>query len=182
MGLIVFDTETTGLIDNIAMPSAKQPYIIEFCAIKLDDATLEEVGCYTRLISVPIPVPEIVTKITGINSAMLDKQDRMRTLLPDIADFFRGEKTMVAHNCSYDRDMLFIELRRHAWETKFPWPTHHLCTVELTQFMKGHRLTLSALYTELFSEAFPEAHRAENDVRALCRVVRELVARKVMVL
>ncbi len=178
--MIVFDTETTGLIDNIALPVRQQPYIIEFCAIKLDDSTLEEVGMVNRLISVPVPIPEIVTQITKINDAMLDKQDRMRTVLPIIADFFRGEKTMVAHNCSYDRDMLAIELRRNGWETKFPWPTEHLCTVELTQFMKGHRLTLSALYQELFGEPFPEAHRAENDVRALCRVIRELRNRKVM--
>jgi len=40
---IIFDTETTGLPVNSIIDIKKQPEIIEFAAIKIDDETLDEI-------------------------------------------------------------------------------------------------------------------------------------------
>ena len=69
--MIVFDTETTGLPAADAAPLAKQPHIIEFAAIKLDEDTLEEVSRLEFLSKPPIDLPPIITKITGITDADL---------------------------------------------------------------------------------------------------------------
>ena len=56
------------------------------------------------------------------------------------------------------------------------WP-RLCCTVENTEWLHGHRLSLSALHEELFGEPFSGAHRARTDVAALTRCYLELVKR-----
>jgi len=46
--------------------------------------------------------------------------------------------------------------------------------VQETEWIKGHRLSLSALHEELFGEPFSGAHRARVDVDALTRCFNEL--------
>ncbi len=55
-----------------------------------------------------------------------------------------------------------------------------ICTVESTEHIKGFRLTLTKLHEHLFGEAFPSAHRAENDVRPLTRCFIELYNRGII--
>jgi hypothetical protein len=47
--------------------------------------------------------------------------------------------------------------------------------VECTEHFYGYRLSLTNLHKHLFNEGFPEAHRARNDVEALCRCVVKLI-------
>jgi DNA polymerase III alpha subunit (gram-positive type) len=177
--VIVFDTETTGLIQHPSTPLERQPEIIEFCGVRLNDATMEVVGepllflCKPRT---PALDPKI-TQITGLTLDDLKDAKSWAANLPQLEQFFIGERACVAHNCSYDIGMMTLEQQRLNRVNRFPWPTEQICTVDATKHIKGHRLKLGELYEYLFSEPMGVAHRAEVDVMNLVRVVQELRTR-----
>jgi DNA polymerase III epsilon subunit-like protein len=69
--VIVFDTETTGLIQHPSTPLAQQPEIIEFCGVKLNDDTLAPVGEPLLFLCKP-RTPALDPKITQITGLTLD--------------------------------------------------------------------------------------------------------------
>lgn len=177
--MIVFDTETTALIDNIAKPLKDQPQIAELYAQKLDDSTLELVSEWHSLFKVR-EMSEEASRITGLTTADLAEQAPFAIKLQALSDFFLGERILVGHNLSYDRDMLAIELKRTGMMMRFPWPQRHICTVEVTEAIEGFRLNLQSLHEKLFGYGFDGAHRAKADVEATVNCVRELVNRGVI--
>ena len=80
--------------------------------------------------------------------------------------------SIVAHNLSYDLDIVNFEMDR--CDKKAKWPLCRICTVEETEWLKGHRLKLADLFEHLTNEQFKDAHRARNDVKALTRCFNEL--------
>lgn len=189
--MILFDTETTGLIANSAIPLKSQPQIIELYALKISDdelklhvgkglsnehitRLLDEAGEWESLFHVKKMDADAI-KTHGITLEMLADQPVFAEKVESLAEFYSGERNLVGHNLSFDRDMLLLELRRLEKVCAFPWPWRHICTVEATEGMDGFRLSLAALYEKLFSETFPEAHRARNDVRAMARCVLRLI-------
>lgn len=173
--MIIFDTETTGLYGNTLLPLKQQPKIIELFALKLDDKTLEETASLGLLIHPGDKLSKEIIQITGITDELLEGKPSWPMVQKEVAEFFLGERRMVAHNLSFDAQLLNFELRRTDSLTKFPWPMEWVDTVEATEHLKGFRLSLSDLHIHLFGEAFASAHRAENDVRALARCYVELV-------
>lgn len=171
--MIVFDTETTGLIGHVSLPLEQQPEIIELTAVKLDDKTFVLRDSISFLVKpTRLPLPEVIVKITGITDAMLANELPFIRHLDAVTTFFLGERTAVAHNCAYDIGMLELELRRLARVTAFPWPPVQLCSVDLTRDLQGHRLKLSELYEVATGKKMTEAHRSDADVGALIDIVR----------
>jgi DNA polymerase III epsilon subunit-like protein len=177
--VIVFDTETTGLIKNVAVPLKDQPQIIELYAQKLDDQSLETIGEWHSLFFVK-EVSEEVTNITSITTEMLKDAPKFAQKLESLVKFFLGELILVGHNLAYDRDMLAVELKRLDASLKFPWPHRHICTVEASEAIDGFRLSLTALHEKLFGQGFQDAHRAKSDVSATVNCLRELVNRRII--
>jgi DNA polymerase-3 subunit alpha len=174
--MIIFDTETTGLIASGLKPLSEQPEIIEFAAIKLDDHSLEEVGRFEFMCRPSIlPLPRKITEITGIETEDLFDKKPFSFYFPELAEFFFAERYSFAHNHAFDTGMLSLELRRLKAHYKFPWTMRPICTVAATYGIKNYRLNLQKLYQHLFGESFPEAHRAMNDVQALTKIVKELI-------
>jgi len=174
--MIIFDTETTGLIQSGLVDLSKQPHIIEFAAIKLDDKTLEEKERLEFLCYPGISLPPKITEITRLSDVDLINQPKFSERFPDLVKFFFAEKYSVAHNHEFDSGILALELRRLKRQYKFPWPPVQFCTVASTMSLKGYRLNLTALHHHLFGTGFEEAHRAMNDVEALTKCVRKLIA------
>ena len=174
--MIIFDTETTGLIGNPEALLNEQPEIIEFAGIKLDDATLEEVGRFECLIKPRIlPLPAKIVEITGITTDMLTGELSFARRVKQLADFFRGEATCVAHNCGFDIGMLVLEMRRLDYVTKFPWPSYHVDSVEAAREYTAKNRKLDTLHqTATEGKKVVKAHRAMPDVEALVTVVRWL--------
>lgn len=170
---VIFDTETTGLLEPLASRLEKQPAITEIYCRKIDDETGELGEVYQSLVNPQRPIPEKITEITGIRDEDVKDAPTFAQIYPALADYFCGEKVMVAHNLSFDRDMLAVELRRIGKEYHFPWPRKHICTVEQTEHWRGHRLKLAVLHEIVMGEGFEGAHRAENDVEALVSIVRK---------
>lgn len=179
MRALIFDTETTGLVENRSTALDKQPYIIEFYAVDCDLKTgeiYEEVGL---LIKPPIKISEEITKITTITNEMLvdclsfEDYDISEKIIKTI----ESSKLVIAHNISFDCDMIELECERVSRCVNWP---RKLCTVEQTVGLVGVRLTLSKLHEYLFNEPFNGAHRAKVDVMALKRCCEELYKRDVI--
>lgn len=179
--IIVFDTETTDLVGKEATPLEKQPHMTEFAAIKLDPETLEEVDRLEFLVNPKQKLMPHIVKITNITDKMLEKKPTFGGYYPKLINFFIGGTEIVAHNCTFDVDILRFELMRIDRLLQFPWPPTHTCTVEQTLHIKGERMSLKNLYKHLFNgEVFKDAHRAMSDVEALTRCYRELKKLKVI--
>jgi DNA polymerase-3 subunit alpha len=193
---IVFDTETTGLIENGARPLKDQPHIIELTALRIDlndfafgvhdndwpgdrDKMIEEAPMFTSLFNFR-GITEETTRITGITQDLVDLAPSFASKSYELAEFVHGSRWLVGHNLSYDRDMLAIELRRLDILLKFPWPMKHLCTVEATENKEGFRLGLNDLHEKLIGMRFNEHHRSEPDTRATARIFVELVRRRMV--
>lgn len=175
--MIIWDTETTGLYSNTLLPLKSQPAIIELFCLKLNDDTLEEVDTFHSLINPGFQISEEITRITGIKNDDLKDAPAFVTIQGRLAEFWLGQRRHLAHNCSFDMQMLSFELQRTASLQKFPWPMLPLCSVQATEHLRGQRLKLGDLYELLFERRFEGAHRAEQDVRALADCYRELVKR-----
>lgn len=178
--MIIFDTETTGLIKANIVDLDKQPKIIEFAAIKLDDKTLEEVGRIEFLVNPKEPLDKFIVKLTGITDAKIKNEKSFEHHYEKLADFFLGEKYLIAHNIAFDMGMLKNDLARIGRLTQFPYPPIQICTVVQTFQIKGYRLNLSKMHQHLFGEDFPEAHRAMNDVEALTKCVKNLINNQII--
>jgi DNA polymerase III epsilon subunit-like protein len=180
--MIIFDTETTGLLKASVVDLDKQPKIIEFAAIKLDDKTLEEKDRIEFLINPGHELPKEIIKITGLTDDKLKHAKSFEHYYEDLVNFFLGERYLIAHNIAFDMGMLRNDLARIGRQTQFPYPPRQICTVVKTTQIKGYRLNLTKLHVHLFGVEFKEAHRAMTDVEALTKCVKELINQKLIIL
>lgn len=160
--MIFFDVETTGLIDNELLPLDRQPRIIEIGALKTD-AEGVELGSLSMLIDPGMALPEIITKITGITDADLKGQRKFADVLPEVAAFFRGEETMLAHNARFDLMLLVFELRRLDKQWQFPF-----CS-RVTDTRVRWRGKLAEWAKKVKGPDWVQSHRAIED----CRLLRD---------
>lgn len=160
--MIFFDTETTGLIDNELLPLKQQPRIIELGALKTDE-TGKEIDRINFLINPGMPLPGIITKITGLTDADLKDQPAFAEVLPLVAEFFLGERTMLAHNARFDLMLLVFELRRLDKQWNFPF-----CSEVIDTRTKWHG-KLADWVKKVKGPDFIQPHRAIGD----CELLRD---------
>lgn len=180
MKAVLFDTETTGLIDNRTVGLERQPHVIEFygCVADLKKGkVLKELEFLIQPPKLSL-ITDIITKITTITPETVKDAPVMGVVADKIFKFLEGAPVVIAHNLSFDLEMMDIEAQR--LDRKIKWPKQRLCTVEQTVHLKGFRLNLSNLHQHLFGEKFDGAHRAKVDVMALLRCCTELVKREVL--
>jgi DNA polymerase-3 subunit alpha (Gram-positive type) len=170
--MIVFDTESTGLMRPAFARLSEQPHLIEIAALRTDD-----MQTFHALIKPPVPITGEIAKITGITQEMVANAEPVASVLPKFAYFVLGQDTWVAHNLAHDVGIVTTELTRAQAQYKFPYPMRHLCTVEHTSDMELPDRKLTTLYKALFDAPLKQTHRALDDVLALWRCVEELQAR-----
>lgn len=171
---IVFDTETTGLVKNPAKPLEQQPRIIEVGALKIDEKfnVIDQLEFFCKP---PMKIPSYITKINGIDDAMLKGELPFSGNFKKMADFFRGSERMFAHNLPFDRNLLLFELRRMGTEFMFPWPTQHICTAEVSKSLFNGKYTkMQNVYKEFYGVDPEQKHRAIADCEILLDVVKGL--------
>lgn len=176
---ILFDTETTALIENSARQLRDQPHVIELFALTLDMDSGEELGTFHSFFAHSKDLPKDTVRITGITNEMIKDAPPFADKAKEIKTLIEKHECCVAHNLDYDMSVLNYEFQRLPQTQVLPiiWPPRKICTVESTEHLKGYRLSLTALHELLFGEAFESAHRAEGDVRALARCFKELIKR-----
>lgn len=186
MKAVLFDTETSGLVRNRTLKLDSQPEIIELYACVANLKTGKIAKEYDTLIKPSkalsdTPAPgdkKTITQITGIDNAMLKDAKPFKDHAKAIMKILSAAPIVIAHNLSFDAEMIEIELERCGIKD-FKW-SRKVCTVEQTLHMKGFRLSMSALHQELFGEPFAGAHRAKADVAALLRCAVELHKRDII--
>jgi DNA polymerase-3 subunit epsilon len=171
---LVLDTETTALVANRTMADSWLPEIIEFYAELVDLASENNIAYLHHFIKPMRPISPDITKITGIDDAMVADKPNFKKLAPDIIEMIEDASVIIAHNAHFDRECLDIEAQRIGLEIRWP---RTICTVEQSIFYTGNRLTLSQLHEFLFKEKFADAHRASSDAKALIRCCREMFRR-----
>lgn len=184
--MIIVDTEANGLTKPEVLAPKEQPSCFEFAGIKLDDKTLKEKGRLEFMCSLPkgeMLDPKVI-EITGVKDEELKGLPKFRKFVPDIIDFFFGEKFFLAHNVGYDSTVLFYEIYRANYHMKFPWPPTHICTAEFSRIYTDNnsRLKLKELHEFLFGEEHETQHRAMGDAEALTRCIIEMIKRGDLIL
>lgn len=174
MKALLLDTETSGLISNRSIKLAEQPHIIEWYSALVDflNGTIEQELDF--LIKPPQPVSDEIIKITGITNEMLKGAYDFGHYKNAIKETIENASLVIAHNLSFDMEIVALEAERHSLEIKWP---QKCCTVEATIHLLGYRLTLSGLHEHLFGRPFTGAHRAKQDAQALIRCAVELYKR-----
>ena len=180
MKVLILDTETTGLIGNHSIAIEKQPEVIEYFAHIVDlgtGKTSKKINTLIKPRIFPMSVKTITETKTKITNDMLRQAPSFRDVSGAIKAQIESAPMIIAHNAAFDREMLGLEYER--LEINIKWP-RCICTVEQTLALKGYRLSLTNLHLALFDKAFPEAHRAENDVKALTKCCVELFKRSML--
>ena len=173
MRAFIFDTETTDLLSNSLVSDDKQPRIIEmYAAIVEDDGSISEE--FDEFFDPGIKISPEAVKITGITQDQVKGKPKFASHAARIKQMIARCEAMVAHNLAFDYAVLSAEFRRIDDNAPFPKDIQRICTVEATEWLKGYRLNLNALHSELFGKPFEGAHRAKTDATALIRCFNKL--------
>jgi DNA polymerase III epsilon subunit-like protein len=174
----VFDNETTHLIDNHVVKLASQPYVIEFYGCHVNLATGQVYKELEHLIRPPEKKDideKIAEKSHGITWDLVRDKPQFSEVADEIFTFLSRADAVLAHNLSFDIEMMDIEAERLG--KKIFWPDKKICTLEQTTWVKGSWLNLSDLHEHLFGMKFDGSHRAKNDTLALTRCAVEMYYR-----
>jgi DNA polymerase III subunit epsilon len=109
----VFDTETTGL-----NPSAGDE-IVSIGAVRIVNGRLLEHEVFEQLVDPGRAMSPEATKITGIETSMLDDQPTIDRVLPAFHQFC-ADTVLLAHNAAFD--MRFLRLKEEASGVRFTQP------------------------------------------------------------
>ena len=170
--LVLFDTETTGLIFH-------RDEIIEFAAVVVENrngipTVVQE---YDQLIALSPGgfVPPQIEELTGISTQDLRERGLPKTrVAQDIAQMLKGNPLLLAYNAHFDLSFLFYFLLKHGdpmilkgkdkldlltvYKDRRPYP-HKLCNA-----IEGYGLTGKVV----------NSHRAVDDVIATVAVMEEM--------
>ena len=170
--LVLFDTETTGLLFS-------RDEIIEFAAVVVEQvggvpAIVQE---YDELIALSPGgfVPPKIEQLTGISTQDLREKGLPKTrVAQDIAQMLKGNTLMLAYNAHFDLSFLYYFLLRHGdpmvlkgkdkldlltvYKDRRPYP-HKLCNA-----IEAYGLTGKVV----------NSHRAVDDVIATVAVMEEM--------
>ncbi|HET6476601.1 MAG TPA: exonuclease domain-containing protein [Thermoleophilia bacterium] len=154
----VVDLETTG-----ATPGFSK--ITEIGAVRLEGGS--EVGTFAALVNPGVPIPAMITGITGIDDATVAGAPSIDVVLPKFVDF-AAHSVLVAHNAQFDLGFLDYELGRLRGQS-FPRPA--LDTLRLARKLcPQQRCSLSALAYRFDTRVKP-AHRALHDAQATAELL-----------
>ena len=170
--LVLFDTETTGLM-------FARDEIIEFAAVVVErvDGVPTVIQEYDELISLSPGgfVPPKIEQLTGISTMDIRERGLPKTRVArDIAQMIRGNTLLLAYNAHFDLSFLYYFLLRHGdpmilkgkdkldlltvYKDRRPYP-HKLCNA-----IESYNLTGKVV----------NSHRAVDDVLATFAVMGEM--------
>lgn len=164
---VVVDLETTG-------GSPADCAITEIGAVKVRGG--EVLGEFQTLVNPGVPIPAVISVLTGITDPMVATAPRLGPALAAFLEFATGA-VLVAHNARFDVGFL----RAACTQTGREWPkppvldTVHLARQLVTRDeAPNHRL---ASLARLFHATTTPNHRALADARATVDVLHGLIAR-----
>ena len=162
---IIFDLETTGL-------SPVSDRITEIGAVRLRGGKVMDT--FSTLVDPKRPIPEQITKITGIDDKMLIGAPVERQAMADFFEFIGSENAvLVAHNAGFDMGFLRAALGRQKLCENFTViDTLATCRAIYKQLKK---FSLDAIVKALELGEFNH-HRAGDDAKILAKVFIRIIA------
>ena len=174
--LVLFDTETTGLLFS-------RDEIIEFAAVVVEpvDGKVQVVQEYDELIALSPGgfVPAKIEQLTGISTQDLRERGLPKTRVArDIAEMIRGNTLLLAYNAHFDLSFLFYFLLRHGDPAILKGKDKlDLLTVYKDRKSFPHKLC-SAIEAYGLTGKVVNSHRAVDDVLATVAVMEEMEKEK----
>lgn len=155
--MAILDCETTG-------GKATRDRMTELAIILVDDGIITE--RWQSLINPETSVPPWITKITGINTAMVRNQPTFRELWPEIQQKLK-DRVIVAHNARFDYGFIKNEVKRCG--DSFSAKT--LCSVKLSRqlYPMHKRHSLDAIIKRL-GVSVEHRHRAMDDTQVIVQL------------
>lgn len=162
MNYVIVDIETTG-------GSPKASKITEIALYKHNGT--EIIDEYETLIDPEIPIPEFITRLTGISDAMVENSPKFFEVAKNIVEFTK-DCVFVAHNVTFDYGMLRHEFKTLGFDFRLP----HLCTVRTSRvvFPGKESYSLGKLTRSLGIE-LSGRHRAGGDALATAKLFTMLI-------
>ncbi len=164
---VVVDVETTG-----GQPSGPDR-VTEVAAVHVDGPEIRL--AFHSLVNPQRPIPWAITRLTGIDDAMVRGAPTFADLAGEFAVHLVG-RIFVAHNARFDLGFLTAEFARVA---PVPLPSllaGQLCTVRLARKLLAHlpRRNLDAV-SHHYGVEIKDRHRASGDAMATAHVLRGLL-------
>lgn len=164
---VVVDVETTG----------GQPWgvdrVTEVAAVHVDAAGVSV--AFSSLVNPGRRIPWHITRLTGIDDAMVREAPRFEDIAGELAAHLVG-RVFVAHNCPFDFGFLDAEFSRVAPTSLGSLLMGQLCTVKLSRKLLSHlpRRNLDAVSAH-YGVSITDRHRASGDALATAEVLKGLL-------
>lgn len=164
---VVVDVETTG----------GQPWgvdrVTEVAAVYVDGAATSV--AFHSLLNPGRPIPWHITRLTGIDDAMVRDAPRFEDIAGELAAHLVG-RVFVAHNAPFDFGFLDSEFSRVAPTSLESLVLGQLCTVRLSRKLLSHlpRRNLDAVSAH-YGVSITDRHRASGDALATAEVLKGLL-------
>jgi DNA polymerase-3 subunit epsilon len=164
---VVLDLETTG-------GSPAHDRITEVGAVKIRGG--EVLGTFHTLVNPEVPIPPLISALTGITNPMVADAEPIEVVLPCLLEFL-GRAVLVAHNASFDRRFVQANLERHGYQRM---ANRVVCTARLARKLLPRdevpNVRLATLAAYLGATVTP-CHRALTDAQATVDVFHSLLER-----
>lgn len=181
LSYVSWDTETSGKCKLYSKPTKNTLWawdtcrIVSIAAIRYRDG--REDGYFYRVVY-PEDFTVGATEIHGITHEYAKTFGHRFSRIFDEFKNFVGDDLMVAHNSTFDENVLHQELIRQNLDTSFMTRHKFVCTYYLYQRDRCKRGgKLMDVYQEIFGEPFGNAHNALFDARACGRIYPTLLGR-----
>lgn len=174
---IALDLETTGL-------DPAKDKIIEVGAIRYENGV--ETNVFEELVNPELPIPDFITKLTGINDEDVINAPTINKVLPKLAEFL-GNSIIIGHQINFDASFLEYLLRIENkdftnWDNetaRFKYlKNKRLDTLFFSRiflpFLNRMKLETVAAH---FNIDLENAHRAIDDARATGQIFLQLIER-----
>ena len=174
--LVLFDTETTGLVFS-------RDEIIEFAAIVVErvDGQVKVLREYDELITLSPGgfVPPMIEKLTGISTQDILERGLAKTRVArDIGEMIQGNTLLIAYNAHFDLSFLYYFLLRSGDPAILKGKDKlDLLTVYKDRRSYPHKLC-NAIEAYGLSGKVVNSHRAVDDVLATLAVMGEMEAER----
>jgi DNA polymerase-3 subunit alpha (Gram-positive type) len=156
-GFVVFDIETTGL-------NPTKDGITEIGAVKIEDGKI--VDTFSTFVDPGMPIPEHITKLTGITDAMVAGAPGISQAVGDFLDF-AGGLPVVAHNASFDTGFIRYRARQCGREMNNVIVDTLQLSRKLFPELNRHKLDIVAKHLGV---SLKNHHRAVDDAHAAAEI------------
>ena len=184
MKLIVFDTETTGLIpkkSSLYSKKVNNPYIVQLSWLVFDTIKNKLDGTYDYIVKLPngVTIPKEASDIHKItNEIMKEKGHDIGCVLGKFYNDLIKCNMLIAHNITFDKKMLSIEFYRNGYGKHFIKNKYNeyctmtmgtpICNITMISKWNGKPFVrfckLIELHEKLFNETPNNLHNSLIDI------------------